>query len=70
MVNEDLKGVVRDIGAHFQVSQCYLSLETVCNPFHSVLIVAKIAGARLVQVMDLLASLYKVSFYFTMHIFS
>ena len=29
---------------------CYLSLETIFNMFHSVLLVAEIAGARLAQI--------------------
>ena len=48
-----LKGVVPNFGhrTSFQSEpMCYLSLETVFNTFHSVLIVAEIAGARLGQV--------------------
>ena len=47
-----LKGVVWNFGHRTSYPSepvCYLSLETVFNTFHSVL-VAEIAGARLVQV--------------------
>ena len=47
------KGVVRDFGHGTSFPSepvCYLSLETVCNTFHSVLLVAEISGARLAQV--------------------
>ena len=50
---EELKGVVRDFGhrTSFPASEpvCYLSLETVFNTFHSVLLFAEIAGARQVE---------------------
>ena len=45
-----LKGVVWDFGHRTSFPSepvCYLSLETVFNTFHSVLLVAEIAGARL-----------------------
>ena len=48
-----LKWVVRDFGHRTTFPSepvCYLSLETICNTFHSVLLVAEIAGARLAQV--------------------
>ena len=48
-----LKGVVWDVGHGTSCPSepgCYLSLETVFNTFHSVLLVAENAGARLVQV--------------------
>ena len=48
-----LKGVVRDFGHRTSFPSepvCYLSLETVCNNFHSILAVAEISGARLEQV--------------------
>ena len=48
-----LKGVVWDFGHQISFPSepvCYLSLETVFNTFHSVLLVAEIAGARLAQV--------------------
>ena len=48
-----VKGVVRDSGHRTSFPGepvCYLSLETIFNTFHSVLLVAEIAGARLVQV--------------------
>ena len=50
MVNEDLKGVVLDFGHRTSFSSeavLYISLETVCNTFHSV---AEFAGAKLAQV--------------------
>ena len=52
MVNKYLKGVVLDIGhqTSFSSEPVCLSLETVCNTFHSVLIVAEITGTRLAQV--------------------
>ena len=45
--------VVRNFGQRTSCPSepvCYLSLETVFNMFHSVLLVAEIAGARLAQV--------------------
>ena len=48
-----LKGVVRDFGHRTPFPRepvCYLSLKTVFNAFHSVLLVAEIACARLAQV--------------------
>ena len=48
-----LKGVVWDFGRRTSFPSepvCYLSLEAVCNTFHSVLPVEEIAGARLAQV--------------------
>ena len=47
------KGIVRDFGHRISFPSepvCYSSLDTICNTFHSVLLVAEIAGARLVQV--------------------
>ena len=48
-----IKGVVKNVGhwtSFKSESVCYLSLETVFITFHSVLLVAEIAGARLAQV--------------------
>ena len=45
------KGIVRNFGHRTSYPSepvCYLSLEIVFNTFHSLLLVAEIAGARLV----------------------
>ena len=48
-----IKGIVRNFGHRTSFPNepvCYLSLKIVFNTFHSVLLVAEIAGARLAQV--------------------
>ena len=50
LIVQVVKGVVQNIGHRTSFPSelvCYLSLETVFNPFHSVLLVAEIACARL-----------------------